>query len=138
MKNSQFLKNLSEVDAVNFLFQAYNRARGQLTLLKWLLIVDCVLLGGIAFFEAWMWAPLGGFSTFVVGRGLYYLGNVLVMTWIFVLVFWFPHRMFTVPLRKYHIPEHLQSSYDAYCEMLKFPHIKGPHVSSDGKELVRD
>ncbi len=137
MRDSQFLRNLPEVDAADFLFQSYGRARRQITVLKGLMIFNVVFLGAVAFFEAWMWTPLGGFSSFVVGRGVYYLGNVVVMIWIFSLVFKHPHRMFTAPLRRYHIPEQLQRAYDAYCEMLKFPHIRSARFSFDEEEVGR-
>ncbi len=137
MKDSQFLKNLPEVDAEDFLFRAYGRARRQVAVLKGLMIFNVVFLGAVAFFEAWMWAPLGGFSSFVTGRGLVYLCNIAVMIWVLLLAFKYPHRMLTAPLRKYHIPEHLQRAYDAYCEMLKFPHIRAARFSFDEKEAVR-
>lgn len=137
MKDSQFLKNLPEVGAEDFLFRAYGSARRQVTVLKGLMIFNVVLLGVVAFFEAWMWTPLGGFSSFVTGRGVYYLCNIAVMIWVLLLVFKYPHRMLTGPMGKYHIPEHLQRAYGAYCEMLKFPHIRGARFSFDKKGAVR-
>ena len=114
-KNSE---TMSEEEIKFVIFKVY--ARGWI-LLKWskVLLFIALILGGFSvFLSAWVWSSTP--HTFTVWSGLFYVCVGTLMAFSATIVYGFPHRFLTVPLRKHGIPEgHVRQYYDSCVESLK-------------------
>ena len=95
-------------------------ARGWI-LLKWIkvLVFIALILGGFTvFLDAWVWSSTP--HTFTVWSGLFYVCVGILIAFSATIVYRFPHRLLTVPLRKHVIPEgHVRQYYDGCVESLQ-------------------
>ena len=114
-KNSE---TMSEEEIKFVIFKVY--ARGWI-LLKWskvLFFVALTLLGFSIFLDAWIWSSTP--HTFTVWSGLLYICFGILIGFPATIVYGFPHRFLTDPLRKYVIPAgHVRQYYDNCVESLK-------------------
>ena len=109
---------MSEKEIKFVVFKVY--ARGWI-LLKWgkvLLFIALTLVGFNIFLSAWVWSSTP--HTFTVWSGLFYVCVGILIAFSATIVYRFPHRLLTVPLRKLVIPEdHVRQYYDSCVESLK-------------------
>ena len=109
---------MSEEKIKFVIFKVYARGWTLIKLSKVLVFIALILVGFCIFFDAWMWSSDS--HTFTVWSGLLYIYFGIFIGFPATIVFGFPHRFLTVPLRKHVIPEgHVRQYYDSCVESLK-------------------